>query len=176
MWFYLKTLKLSVEEGLKGLTVFYWFQGHRPVEVVLIDYQLSRYASPITDIAYFLYMSHTEENFLVDHYDSIMDIYYATLTAVLRECYLNVEEIYPKEIFRKHLEVYSVFGLVESLISMMIITAPTEETLKMAEIKDQFCDEGFVEVSCNYGFQTRVNNIVNHFFSKKYSLNAVLLK
>ncbi|KOB79293.1 putative Juvenile hormone-inducible protein [Operophtera brumata] len=153
--------------------ILYSYKGQRPVDVILIDYQLTRYASPVTDIAYFMYMS-TEKELREKHYETLLEIYYGTLEAVLRECSLKIEDIYPKEIFKSHLQKYSVLGLVEALISMMIITAPSEEALKMTEIKYQFGNEEFCESQCKIWFKTRVNDVVQDFFSRNYSLDTVL--
>lgn len=143
------------------------------MDVILIDYQLSRNASPVTDIAYFMYMS-TEKELREKHYETLLEIYYGTLAAVLRECNLNVDDIYPRHIFKSHLLKYSVFGLVEALISMMIITAPSEEALKMTEINYQFANEEFYEYQHENWFSERLNDVVNDFFSRNYSIDAVL--
>lgn len=152
-----------------------WFQRKRPVDIILIDYQLMRFATPVTDVVYYIYMS-TDGQFLSKHYETVINTYYGTLTAVLRECNLNVEEIYPKKIFERQLREYSVLGLVEALISMMIITAPFEDALKMTKIKYQFCNERIRESEGNILFKERVNDVVKDFFSRNYSLEAVLSK
>lgn len=152
-------------------------QGCKPVDVIFIDYQLVRLASPVTDIAYFLYMS-TDAEFLYKHYDQVLDIYYGTLTAVLRHCNLDVATIYPRSIFQKHLREYSVLGLIEALVSMMIITAPYEDALKMTEMKYEHYDGEVYEDESrdNSMFVERVNGIVNDFFERNYSLDTILGK
>ncbi|KAJ8731326.1 hypothetical protein PYW07_004490 [Mythimna separata] len=157
--------------------ILYKVMGRKPVEVIFVDYQLVRLASPVTDIAYFLYMS-TDGEFLSKHYDQVLDIYYGTLTAVLRHCNMNVENVYPRSIFQKHLKEYSVLGLIEALVSMMIITAPYEDALKMTEMKYEHFDEDVCEDESkdNSLFVERVNGIVNDFFQRNYSLDAILEK
>jgi hypothetical protein len=145
------------------------------VDVLFIDYQLIRYASPVTDIAYYLYMS-TDQQFLTEHYERVINLYYSTLSAVLRQCNLDSKDIYPEHVFREHLEIYSVFGLIEALVSMKIITAVPEEALKMTEVKHEFTEGGFCEdeaQTCSL-YVDRVNGVVKDFFSRNYSLNAVL--
>ncbi|XP_052741503.1 uncharacterized protein LOC112055160 [Bicyclus anynana] len=110
------------------------FKYQRPVDVLFVDFQLVRYASPATDISYFLYMA-TDPKTLSKHYHQLIDIYFGTLSAVLRQCDLNVEDVYPRSIFMKHLKDYSVLGLLEALISMKIITAEAEDALKMKSMK-----------------------------------------
>lgn len=152
-------------------------QGKRPVDAILIDYQVSRYASPVTDISYFLYMT-ADEIFLDKHYEHLIDLYYKTLGAVIRQCNLDVEEIYPADIFEKHLREYSVLGLIESLISMKIITAVSEEAIEMAEMRYEIKEKVSSDSqSQNQSvFVERVNGVVNHFFKRGYSLDAVLNK
>ncbi|XP_075977895.1 uncharacterized protein LOC142977705 [Anticarsia gemmatalis] len=157
--------------------IAYKYQGDRPFEVLFTDSQLTRIASPVTDISYFLYMS-TDKRFLDNHYSRILNVYYGTLTAVLRQCNLDVNEIYPPSVFQKHLKEYSVLGLIEALVSMMIITAQSEEALKMTEMKYEFCDEKLREDehSDSSLFIDRVNGVVSDFFERGYSLDAILNK
>lgn len=153
------------------------FQGGKPVDVILVDYQLARYASPVTDISYFLYMS-TDGDFLSENYERALDIYYGTLSAVLRQCGLDVNDIYPKSVFNEHLNTHSVFGLIEALVSMKIITAPYEEAIKMMEIKYQTLNDGlcYSEKRDQCLFTERVNGVVDDFFSRNYSLAALVNK
>lgn len=138
---------------------------------------MARIASPVTDISYFLYMS-TDYDFLKKHYYHVLDVYYGTLAAILRQCNLDVNEIYPQSIFQKHLREYTVLGLIEALVSMMIITAENEDAFRMTEMKHEdpnkiFCES---EKEVRHLFVERVNGIVSDFFEKNYSLDAVLLR
>nr|XP_026499629.1 uncharacterized protein LOC113403336 [Vanessa tameamea] len=153
--------------------ILFKYQGKRPVDVLFVDYQLVRYASPVTDISYYLYMS-ADQEILSNHYNQLLDIYYGTLSAVLRQCHLDVEDIYPKRILQKHLIEYSVLGLIEALISMKIITAKTEEALKMTELKYS-SDEPYQCESENQAiYVERINEVVNDYFGRGYSIDALL--
>ncbi|XP_063363838.1 uncharacterized protein LOC134652606 [Cydia amplana] len=150
----------------------------RPVEVMFVDYQLSRYASPVSDISYFLYMS-TERELLSQHYETLINVYYGTLAGVLRECNLKIEQVYPETIFRQHLTEYSVLGLIEALVSMKIITADNDDAMKMTEMRYKQPDvehAGIAEHKLNNQnlFIERVNAIVNSFFQMDYSLTPVI--
>ncbi|CAH2229393.1 jg14853 [Pararge aegeria aegeria] len=153
--------------------ILFKYQGKRPVDVLFVDYQLVRYASPVTDISYFLYMS-ADQKLLSKHYYQLLDIYFGTLTAVLRQCNLNIDDIYPRNIFLRHLRDYSVLGLLEALISLKITTAETEDALKITDMKYH------AEEPCQYETQNqsmyveRVNGVVTDFFERNYSLDAIL--
>lgn len=152
-------------------------QGTQPVEVIFVDYQLSRYTSPVADISYFLYMS-TERELLFEHYDSLIRVYYGTLAGVLRQCNLKVEEVYPIEIFKQQLKKYSVLGLIEALVSMKIITADSEYATKMAEMKHKNPDHCLYDYDSENQntFIERVNMIVDSFFHCNYSLTEIMNK
>lgn len=90
---------------------------------------------------------------------------------------MDVEDVYPEEIFQKHLEEYSVLGLIEALVSLKIITAHPEEAFKMTENKYYSAEEfPVVQVQNNPLYTERINGVVDFFFSRGYSLNAVLNK
>lgn len=55
----------------------------KPIEVNLLDWQLSRHASPMIDIVYFLFICTTKE--IRDaHYDEFLRIYHETLSAHIK--------------------------------------------------------------------------------------------
>lgn len=53
-----------------------------PVKIQLIDWQLSRYASPVIDLVIFIFFSTTKQ-FRDQHYDELLKIYHASLTDLL---------------------------------------------------------------------------------------------
>ncbi|CAF4903798.1 unnamed protein product [Pieris macdunnoughi] len=153
--------------------IFFKYQGNRPVDAIFVDYQLVRFASPVTDISYFIYMC-TDFHFLSKYYDQLLNIYHGTCSAVLRECNIDIEDVYPRAVFDEQLKEHSQFGLVEALISMKIITAESEEAQKMTEIKRQVTNDAQIEeyeIQNQDIFVNRVNGIVNFFFERNYSLN-----
>lgn len=59
-------------------------EGKKPVEVCLVDLALTKWASPTTDLSYFLFMSTTPE-LRKAHMDEIMAYYHQTLTKALQD-------------------------------------------------------------------------------------------
>ncbi|CAH0398330.1 unnamed protein product [Chilo suppressalis] len=157
--------------------VMYKFQKENPVDIMFIDNQLTRYASPVTDLSYYLYMS-TDQQFLSAHYDRMVNLYYNNLSAILRQFNLEPNDFYPEHVFLQDLKDYSVLGLIEALVSMKIITALPEEAIKMAGLKygDDYSEDGTYcneDQTCN-SYVERVNGVVNDFFNRKYSLDALI--
>ncbi|XP_053609764.1 uncharacterized protein LOC128674844 [Plodia interpunctella] len=155
--------------------IIYTYKGYKPIEVISVDYQISRYASPVTDLSYFLYMC-ADEDLLNDHYERLINLYHKTLAAVLRECYLDVNDVYPEQILKQHLKKYSVLGLIEALISLKIITAVSEEAIEMVKMRYDIAEEVNYDGESNNEslFVKRVNGVVNDFFRRGYSLDDVL--
>ncbi|KAJ2949129.1 hypothetical protein O0L34_g6070 [Tuta absoluta] len=180
MWFVLKKCVMTGPYSVVchadcwNNNLVYKYKAGRPVDIMLVDYQLWRLASPVTDLSYFFYMD-CEKDFLKQNYDRLINMYYSTLGAVLRQCNMDVNEIYPWSVFKKQLKQYSVLGLVEALVSMKIITASTEEASKMTEMKYHTEDGLSDNVSQNYSlYVERVNGVVDDFFMRGYSLDDLL--
>ncbi|XP_050682484.1 uncharacterized protein LOC126977895 [Leptidea sinapis] len=150
---------------------FFKHMGDKPVDLVFVDYQMARLASPVTDISYFFFMT-SDYEFLKHNYDHLLYIYYATLSASLHECKVNAEEVFPRRIFEEHLKKYSILGLIEALISMKIITAESDEAHKMTEMKHQSCNGLHQFETQNQSlFVNRVNGIANFYFERNYSID-----
>lgn len=55
----------------------------KPIEINLLDWQMSRYSSPIIDILYFMFLCTTKE--LRDaHYNESLNIYHEHLSSNIR--------------------------------------------------------------------------------------------
>lgn len=117
----------------------------------------------------------TNKEFLSINYEKLINIYYGTLSGVLRQYNLDINYIFPRFIFEEHLKKYSILGLLEALISMKIITAESDEAFKMTEIKYQPSEETFPYETQNHAlFVERVNGAVDYFFERGYSLDSLL--
>lgn len=68
-------------------TMFRYDENKKPIEVSLLDWQGSRYSSPVTDIVYYLF-SCTTKKLRDAHYEEFLDIYHETLSAHIRK-YVN---------------------------------------------------------------------------------------
>ncbi|XP_052741899.1 uncharacterized protein LOC112056622 [Bicyclus anynana] len=91
-------------------------------EVVLIDYQFMFYASPIIDILYFIYTG-TDGQLREAHMNELKDLYHTELTKFLQYFALNVNDIYPREVYEKDFQDSLDFGLMAALyVSPVIFT------------------------------------------------------
>lgn len=67
--------------------------------MALLDFQLFRIASPVTDLLYFIYIC-TDSIFRKAHLKSLLDDYYSTFAAQIRDYDLDPEVVYPKNVYQ----------------------------------------------------------------------------
>lgn len=65
-----------------------------PVRAKMIDFQLSRFASPVLDIAFFIYSCTTEE-LRVQYYDDLIKTYHTSLTELVKDYGSNPDYLFP---------------------------------------------------------------------------------
>lgn len=64
--------------------MFKYGEKNEVVEACLIDWQISRYASPVCDILYYVFCC-TEKDMRDKHYDSWLKVYHESLTNLLNK-------------------------------------------------------------------------------------------
>jgi thiamine kinase-like enzyme len=65
-----------------------------PVEAKMIDFQLARFASPVIDIAFFIY-SCTDEKCREEYYDDLIKTYHTSLCELIKDMGSNPEYLFP---------------------------------------------------------------------------------
>lgn len=60
-------------------TMFKFDEAGKPVEVRLLDFQISRYASPVLDILYYIFCC-TQKELRDQHYEGFLKVYHASLS------------------------------------------------------------------------------------------------
>ncbi|XP_065361327.1 uncharacterized protein LOC135954987 [Calliphora vicina] len=106
---------------------------HQATSAKLIDFQLSRYASPILDLVHYLYAC-TERDLRNKHFMEFMDIYHQTLTQHIQFYGLNIEEIYPKSIFLQQLKDFGIYGFCMAAFSIPFFISNTSELPDLDEV------------------------------------------
>lgn len=104
-----------------------------PVDAKIIDFQVTRCATPVLDVAFVFYAC-TTQDLRLKHYDELLKFYHDVLSKQILEMDSDPEKLYPWAVFMKEVKKYSFFGLAFSFESTpMIILAP-EDALDM-EVK-----------------------------------------
>ncbi|KFB41199.1 hypothetical protein ZHAS_00008763 [Anopheles sinensis] len=102
------------------------YQDVTPTNIKLIDWQLSRYGSPVLDLVYFIFNC-TDEELRSHSYHRLLSIYYDSLSKHLHNLGGNVDKLFPRSAFRDHLKRFGRYGFLMSLMVMPIICTPNDE-------------------------------------------------
>lgn len=95
-------------------------------KVCFIDFQAMRYANPVTDIMYFLYIC-TDSAFRSVHLDLLKTIYYDNLKVFLNKFDIQAENVYKREDFNADFEDFKAYGLLVAMIELRIVTLAAED-------------------------------------------------
>jgi len=88
--------------------------GGNKKEALMLDFQLARCASPITDLSLLVY-SCTRKSFRDQHYDDILKVYYSELSSAIKSLGSDPEKIFPWDLFMKEVKDNFIVGLTFSL-------------------------------------------------------------
>lgn len=127
--------------------VFQSSESQEPINVCFLDHQLASFASPATDLSYFLYTA-CGEHTLSNSFDSLLQIYYESLSSSSKKFDLNPEEVFSYQQLKEHWRKYSITGLIMASMIIKIQLANRDEApdlgkngkdcsaLKVEEIED----------------------------------------
>uniref|UniRef100_A0A182M5W7 CHK kinase-like domain-containing protein n=1 Tax=Anopheles culicifacies TaxID=139723 RepID=A0A182M5W7_9DIPT len=124
-----------------------------PNTIKLIDWQLSRYASPVLDLVYFIFNC-TDEELRSHSYQRLLSIYYNSLSEHLHNLGGNVERQFPRSAFRDQLKQFGRYGLLMSMMVLPIICTPNDELPDTDTAMEGFMNDmtnGNTEVELVYG-------------------------
>ncbi|EDW95216.1 uncharacterized protein LOC6534832 [Drosophila yakuba] len=107
----------------------------QPVEAKLIDFQMSRYAPPVLDIVHYLFAC-TEKELRDEHFPAFMEAYYNTLHLKLASCNLSLEDIYPRSVFNRQLQLFGVYGLIMGAFSLPFFISNANEVIDIDTVSE----------------------------------------
>ncbi|EDW40187.1 GL25122 [Drosophila persimilis] len=109
------------------------------VEAKLIDFQMSRFAPPVLDLVHYLFAC-TEKQLRDEHLPAFLNIYYDTLSRKLGSCDLNADDIYPRTVFDRQLQLFGVFGLIMAAFSLPFFISNANEVVNIDEVSEAIQD------------------------------------
>ncbi|XP_014483034.1 PREDICTED: uncharacterized protein LOC106748726 [Dinoponera quadriceps] len=112
-------------------------------EALMLDFQISRCASPVTDLSFLIY-SCTDKTFRDQHFDDMLKIYHSELSDGVKSLGSDPERVYPWNLFLKEVKEQFFFGLFASL---EIIPLSLLEVSPSIDLDDKFLDDEDVDLS-----------------------------
>ncbi|XP_075986164.1 uncharacterized protein LOC142983171 [Anticarsia gemmatalis] len=108
----------------------YKYEDGRPVDTKIIDFQLTRCATPVLDLAFMIYAC-TSHDLREKYYDDWLKYYHDVLSKQIREMGSDPNKVYPWELFMEEIKKYSYFGLAFSFESTPFIVLDPEDAVNM---------------------------------------------
>lgn len=119
-----------------------------------------RYACPLTDIMYFVYLC-TDIQFRKRHLQDLLDLYYKTLRIVLTGCDIDISLKYPREEYDKDIQEFMNYGFICALIELKMMTVSPEDDAFIKDIQiGQNIDSVVGELRL---YALRINQLVTEF-------------
>ncbi|XP_028157094.1 uncharacterized protein LOC114350467 isoform X4 [Ostrinia furnacalis] len=140
------------------------YENGTPVDAKIIDFQLTRCATPVLDIAFMFYAC-TSQDLRLKHYEELLRFYYDVLSKQIVEMGSDPEKLYPWGLFKEEIKKYSYFGLAFSFESTPMIILTPEDAIDMEvkgvsklDIDDVWC---IGPIKDKRGRQREADNVVH---------------
>ncbi|XP_035897700.1 uncharacterized protein LOC118505675 [Anopheles stephensi] len=117
-----------------------------PESIVLLDWQITRYVSPVLDLAYFLFCC-TDEEFRRRHYDEMMNVYYHSLATLLEKLGHSPQEVFPRTALMRQLRRYGRFGILMAIFLVPMLCTRNEDLLDMDEAAERYRDTNEMDLN-----------------------------
>lgn len=107
-----------------------------PHHICLIDFQISRCASPVLDLVYFLFTSTTKE--MRDaHLEEVLSIYHTALSATVNRLDSDADRLFSYADFRQQLTKFGKYGAMIAPMLLQVITADAADIPDLDKLADE---------------------------------------
>ncbi|XP_055538993.1 uncharacterized protein LOC129726394 [Wyeomyia smithii] len=118
--------------------ILYGYKGDSPNELVLIDWQLSRYVSPALDVLYFLFCC-SDQPFREKHFSEMLRIYHTSLTILLERLGCDATQLFPFTALEEQLARFGKFIVIMGAFDIPILcTDPADMPDLGGDISEAF--------------------------------------
>lgn len=145
-----------------------------PVNISLLDYQISRYSSPALDLVYFLFSS-TDKALRDAHYTEILQLYHKSLTTTLTKLGSDANKLFSYDDLQDQLKKFGSYALIIAPMLLNIITAKPDDIPDLdalaEEFKDKTPEEGikaFMNDASVDKFHARIRDVVEDILRLGY--------
>ncbi|XP_047993203.1 uncharacterized protein LOC125231709 [Leguminivora glycinivorella] len=127
------------------------------IDVVPVDYQFMYYGCPVTDFLYFIFLG-TDQEFRMNHLEYLKDLYFDSITKMLKYFNIDVESVFPREDFENLYTELLGFGLFSFVMIMPFIFAVEGEALELDKN-----NVGDFDIKCDERMKERARGVVDDF-------------
>jgi thiamine kinase-like enzyme len=101
-----------------------------PEGIALIDWQISRYCSPVIDLVYFLFIC-TDRALRVKHWDELINVYHRSLREIVEQVEEDIMTQLPITLLLRQLKTFGKFGVVMGALVMPMLQVKNEELMDL---------------------------------------------
>ncbi|KAG5676170.1 hypothetical protein PVAND_006019 [Polypedilum vanderplanki] len=116
--------------------LFHYTKRGVPDKIVLIDWQISRYCSPVIDLIYFFFIC-TDQQLRLKHFDEFLRIYHHSLKELLDHLGGDTMTQFPFTALLRHLKRFAKFGVVMAAMAVPMLQTKKEDIIDMDFMAEQ---------------------------------------
>ncbi|XP_072377604.1 uncharacterized protein [Diabrotica undecimpunctata] len=132
-----------------------------PQSLRIVDWQMSSFGNPCTDISYFLLANGSEE--ILNDFETYLKIYHDKLVLQLRNFNLNPDEVFPWSRFQNHLKKSILSGFFMSLLTIKLML--TEWVPDHVEAIEKSGESGSLQLE---EYSRRIKILLKFLIKNKY--------
>ncbi|KFB41198.1 AGAP013124-PA-like protein [Anopheles sinensis] len=122
------------------------YKNGAPDKIILLDWQITRYVTPVLDLVYFLFCC-TDEEFRRRHYDEMMSVYYNALSTLLEKLGHNPQEVFPRTALMRQLRRFGRFGILMAVFLVPMLCTRNEDLPDMDKAAEKFRETQNVDIN-----------------------------
>ncbi|KAI4467393.1 hypothetical protein MML48_2g00009469 [Holotrichia oblita] len=141
-----------------------------PDDVMLLDWQMIRSASPALDLVYFFYTTAPASEEILKRVDIFLKIYHEELSNQIKQLGSDPDKLYPLSLLKKEWQEYAKFGFCRAFLILKAMLGGKEELPSfddsdMTEVLKR--GSLFNNVDSNHEYIRRLRNLAEHFLLKE---------
>lgn len=134
-------------------------------KISFLDWQESRYGSPVLDLTYF-FMSSTTKPLRDQHFNEFLQIYYSSLEASLKKCGSDPEELFTFNDMQEQFKRFGKYGLMCAPMLLQVIVPDPKDIAQLDSYADNV-EEGSTQDFVTFdektevAYKARLSDVIN---------------
>lgn len=128
------------------------YEEGKPKEIILFDWQVMRYVTPVQDLVYFIFCC-TDGEFRLKHYEEMIDIYHRSLSTTLTKLQYDANELFPRSALDEQLKEFGHYGILMAMFLVPMLCTqhhddlPDIEALAQKMVETKQLNESFFKTT-----------------------------
>lgn len=141
-------------------------------DISILDWQFSRYASPVLDVLYHI-VSSTRKSLRDRSYGDLLNIYYNSLSDTIRKLGSDPEKLFSLTDFQSELKACGKFALLMGMLTLPFVFAHEGEVSDLVEcttcyLKGEMISIFTSDICENHAYIKAMNEMVGDIISYGY--------